>query len=502
MGIVIRQSFKSTLFLYIGVLIGLVNRLFLLPYYLTFEQLGLIDIIIGISIIISEISLLGLKGSLQKFFSIFEKNKQLKTLTGITLYLPIISFLIISLTIILCKGTIVSWFPKNETLFSKHYYYLIPFSFFFMYKGILTVFAANKMRLTVPTILNEVFSKISILLSLLLIGYHFIEFDVYILLICISYFLIAFGLYFYNRVFLNMKASTNFSNIDLKSVKQIRTYSLFVLLMGLSNMVSQYTDSFMLGSIEGFNVTGIYSIAFYIGLSIEMPKRAISSISGAIIAKHWNNNEEKEINKLYKQSSINQGIIGAFLFLLVFVCLDELFYILPKSEELSIGKNVALIIGASRLIDMITGINNEILRTSSYYRIDFILILFFIGLSITTNLILIPILGIEGAATATLISVALYNIIRFIILKRLFNFNPFTIETLKLILLLSSLIGVSLLLPNINTNNVFQSIIIIIIKSLIYGGLFILISYKLKLSIEINTLINKIANIIRKKLRV
>lgn len=497
MGIIIRQSFKSTIFLYFGILIGVINRLFLLPYYLTFEQLALLDLLIALATIISEISLLGLKGSLQKFFSLFENKKKLATLTGISITIPLLFLIIFSIIIILLKGPIVNLFPKNKILFEEYFIYIIPFSFFMMYKGLFTVYAANKMRLTIPTILNEVFSKISVLISLILISISIINFSNYVFLMCLSYFIIAISLFIYCKYTLKMKMSFHFNNLSSSIKKEISSYSLFVLLMGLSNLISQYTDSIMLARLEGFNTAGIYSIAFFIGLSIEMPKRAISSISGAVIAKHWNNNEVKEIDKLYKQSSINQGIIGGLLLVLVIINIDELFYLLPKSEALSVGKNVAIIIGVSRFIDMITGVNNEILRTSKYYKLDFYMIVFFIILSISLNYILIPLYNIHGAAYATLISVTLYNLIRYILLKKLFNFNPFNIKTLVLLALIGFLLTINQIIPPIQFESKIWAVLLIGIKSIVYGYIFVYTIYILNVSIEVNGLINKLISKIR-----
>lgn len=70
MEVVFRQSIKSSLFIYVIV----INRLFLLPYYLTLEQLELIDVIIIIFLIYSKLALLGVEGFSQNFCSVFGNN--------------------------------------------------------------------------------------------------------------------------------------------------------------------------------------------------------------------------------------------------------------------------------------------------------------------------------------------------------------------------------------------------------------------------------------------
>ena len=497
MGVVIRQSLRSTIFLYIGILIGIGNRLFFLPKFLTLEQLGLVDIVLSLAILLGQLSYLGIQGAITKFYSYFENKGLLNVFTGFFIIVPIVGFLFFSSFFYFFKESIIELFPKNINLLTQYYNYILPLAFFFVVKGIFSTYSSNNLRLTVPTILNDPIQRIITAFLLLLIGFQIISFTNYILYTVFGYGFVALALILYCSYYLNLKLSFKLNKISTAEYKQISNYSVFLLLAGLSNVISQYTDSIILASINGFSAAGIYSIAFFIGLSIEMPKRAISNISGTIVAKHWNNGNLKEINKLYQQSSINQGILGAFLFLLVLVSIDEIFYLLPKSEILSAGKNVAIIIGISRLIDMITGINNEIFRTSKHFKLDFVLIVFFIGLSVASNLILIPILGLEGAAYATLIAAGFYNTLRYVLLKKLYGFDPFTKSTLKLLLTLLAIIAGFYLVPDIQFDSTITAIIVIATKSVLFGGMFVLTSYRLKISEEFSQLIDKLLKRLR-----
>lgn len=492
MGVIIRQSFKSTLVLYIGVIIGVINRLFLLPHFLTLEQLGLIDLLFALAMILGKISTLGIIGAITKFFTYFKLKNQLNYFSGFFILIPFISFLFFGLIFYLFKDNIVELFPKNIELLNRYYPYIIVIGCFIIFKEIFTAYSLNKLRLTVPNILNDTFFRFSTLTLLVLIGYNLINFDTYILFYTITNGLIALFLFIYLKKYLDLKINFKINNLAKNDIKKVSIYSLFMLLSAIASIVSQYTDSIMLASIKGLEVSAIYSVAFFIGVSIEMPKRAITSITGAVIAEHWNNKDINKINHLYRVSSINQGILGIILFYLVFINLDEIFYILPKSEILSQGKSVAIIIGLSKIIDMITGVNAEILRTSNYYKIDLIIIACFIWVSIVSNQILIPILGLEGAAYSTLISVFLYNLARYVILKKLFQFDPFNKNTVKLFLLFFVIVGLYLIIPKFEINSIISAIILIAIKTLILGGIFIYLIYKLKISIEVNKIIQSL----------
>ena len=59
-----------------------------------------------------------------------------------------------------------------------------------------------------------------------------------------------------------------------------------------------------------------------------------------------------------------------------------------------------------------------------------------VGITIATNYILIPKYGINGAAMATAISVLLFNLIRLVLIKVKMNMHPFSLNTLKTIIVL------------------------------------------------------------------
>jgi O-antigen/teichoic acid export membrane protein len=499
MGVIIRQSFKTTVVLYIGVVIGLINRLFFLPNFLTLEQLGLIDVLIIISMLLARISYLGTQGSITKFFSYFKDKNTLTTFTGFFLLIPLIGYVIFGCLFYIFQEEIIHQFSKNKELLTSYYYFIFPLALIVIFKEIFSTYSINNLRLTVPSLLNEIILRFGTLILLLLIGYSYISFYNYVVLLTIIYALTVITLIIYCKINFNFNFNFKFSLIRKDDYKNISTYSFFIFLAGISGMVSQYTDSIMLASIKGFESSAIYSIAFFIGMSIEMPKRAITSITSSVIAKHWNDNNKTEIHKLYKQSSINQGVIGAFLFLLVLVNIDEIFFLLPKSDILSAGKNVAIIIGISRLIDMVTGVNSEILRTSKYYKVDLFVLISFIGISIISNLVLIPILGLNGAAVATLISVFLYNLIRYLILKKLFSFEPFTVKTLQLFLIILLFVGINYIMIDFNIKTIFDSIKLILFKSLCYGIAFVCVIHILTISKEMNDIIKLILDKLRFK---
>ena len=120
-------------------------------------------------------------------------------------------------------------------------------------------------------------------------------------------------------------------------------------------------------------------------------------------------------------------------FILIIINLDNIFSLIPNSNEFIKGKDVVYIIGISKLIIMFFSFNSELISLSKYYRFTVITIIILAFVSILLNLILIPNYGMIGAAYASLISIAFYNIIKFIFIKMKMNISPFSIKSIIVI---------------------------------------------------------------------
>ena len=67
--------------------------------------------------------------------------------------------------------------------------------------------------------------------------------------------------------------------------KKIMSFSSYSFLGSFSNIIVLNVDVLMVTSLLGLSQTGIYTTAFYIGMIIEIPRRAISQISIPFISE-------------------------------------------------------------------------------------------------------------------------------------------------------------------------------------------------------------------------
>ena len=185
-------------------------------------------------------------------------------------------------------------------------------------------------------------------------------------------------------------------------------------------------------------------------------------------------------------------IVGGIFFVCVWVNIDQIFSLLP--EKFSAGKWVVFYIGLSQLFNISFGVNTDIIVNSKYYKYDLYTNLFLVIATFLTNYLLIPssspladfgIVGINGAAMATAISILLFNILKLTIIKIKMDLLPFSMNTLKTLFFLLFVYYIVLYLPltNIPLFDLFY-------RSVIICLLFIPLVLYFKLSEDLISLFN------------
>jgi O-antigen/teichoic acid export membrane protein len=492
MGIVIRQGVKGIVATYLGVIIGAFNMLWLFPKFLSSEEIGLTRVIVDIALLMAALSQFGAPNIADRFFSYFKNDEKKHNGFFVLLIIyPLLGFIFIMSLYLLLNNFWIASYQKRAPLLLDYFYHIIPLAFFIMYYNILEAYSRIHYRIVVPSMVKEVFLRI--FLSVIVVIYHFkiITLDQLILLIIISYFCAVFLMlgYIKNLKKLYINPATSFENKPL--LKEMLIFGLFIFLGGAWGLVASKIDVIMLSSMANLGSTGIYSISFFIGTIIEIPRRVISQISTPLVSQAWKNNDTKAIQDLYSKTSLNLLIAGLLLFLLVWCNIDSIFSIIPNSEEYKLGKYVVLMIALCRLTDMATGINTEIILNSSYYKFNFLLIFINAFIMIGGNYWLISLYGINGAAMSTLFSFILFNAVKSIFVYRKFKMQPFTINTVLILLFgIMAFIG-AFFIPDFPMGSL-TPFLTIAVKSIIILTIFLGLIFYFKISEDINNLIYSI----------
>lgn len=490
MGIIKRQGFKYSFVSYFGVVIGIISVLYIYP--LNKEIYGLFRFVVDTSNIFVPFIMLGASGISIRFFNKFKNetngNNGFLSLVLLICSLGIVLFLFF---ILLFWNKFIDLYQLKTSPYYYEYLYLsIPIAIIYAIITVLRNYTSNVGRVVIPTLLDQII-KITFPILLLFYLENLISLDLVMKAVVLSYIFYLWILIIYIRSLGQFKLSKiRIPEISLN--REIFSFGFYAIIGSAGSMLALRIDTFMVGTMKELNDTGIYSIAALIATNIAIPIVAIASIAAPIVSKAWEENNMEEIKMIYRKSSINLLFIGSLLFMGVWLCVDDIFKIMPKGNEMITAKYVIFWIGISKLFDMATGVNDLITGYSKYYRFNFYTLILMAIINIICNLILIPLYGVLGAAYATAFSSIIYNLVKYLYIKRLLNISPFTNKTTQLIL-------ISLILYTFiyNIPAIINPYFSILLKGFLLVSLYIPISYYYKISSDINEIIDNLLKKIR-----
>jgi O-antigen/teichoic acid export membrane protein len=254
-------------------------------------------------------------------------------------------------------------------------------------------------------------------------------------------------------------------------VKEVLSFSGFVILSSLSGTIIGSIDALMVGSSINLAATGVYTTAFFISTALTIPARSLNKIAFPLLADYWKAQDMPRMADFYRRTTRLNTVVGCWLALGIGLNLDFIYSLMRP--EFAAGATAVLLLLAGRLFDNITGVNGLILVTSPRYRFD---LFFNITLAVATvllNLFFIPLYGLTGAALATLLAMTSINVARTWFVWHAYGLQPFDLR-IPLVLGIAGVAGVAAwLLPSVHS--VF---ITMLLRSAVltgsYGGLLLL----------------------------
>ncbi|GAA3641229.1 lipopolysaccharide biosynthesis protein [Flavivirga jejuensis] len=480
MGIVASQSFKNVISTYLGFFIGAINTLFLYTKFLSDEYYGMVGYMLSLSYVIMPLMAFGVHNTLVKFYSTFKTRVSLNSFLTLMLFFPFIIIIPLSLFCYMRYDMIGDVLSQKNEIIKGYLWHTIIIAIALAYFEVFFAWAKVQMQTVFGNFMKEVFHRVGTMLSLFLLHFKVIDLEQFMIsLVCI---------YVLRMLAMNVYAfSIKIPVITFKRInglKAIFKYSFLIIIAGSIVTILLDLDKVMLGHYIQIKEIAYYNVAIFITAVIAVPQRSMHQILMPLSAKYLNEKNFEALEDLYKKSSLNLFVISGFIFLLIVLNINQLYYIVPK--EFSGGLFVVLIISVSKLYDGFLGSNNAILFNSDYYRLVLFLGAALVVLMIVLNIIFIPLFGINGAAFATSLAVFAYNSVKLFFVYKKFKIHPFTVNILRIAGLISS----SVLLFYF-WEFPFNPIINIVLKSTLITVLYVFVVYRFKFSEDISSLINR-----------
>jgi O-antigen/teichoic acid export membrane protein len=225
------------------------------------------------------------------------------------------------------------------------------------------------------------------------------------------------------------------SRVTKKFYKKIVSLASLIYFGGLVYMIAQFIDTIVIMSVVGTRAAGIFSLGSVVAGLVQAPQRGAVAASIPVLSKAWKDKDYGKILLIYQRSGINLLIASLGIFLLVWLNYIDAIHTFKLKPDYINSQWIFFFLGMARIIDLGTGVNSQIIGTSTFWRFEFFSGIVLLSIAIPLNYMLVKKFGIIGAGYSNIIDFTIYNIIRIIFLQRKFNMHPFSIKTIYAIIL-------------------------------------------------------------------
>ena len=484
-----RQSIFSSLLIYVGFIFGALNTyLFTKQGLFKPEEYGLIQVILNVNLVFFSICTLGGPAMMSRFFPYYQDlPKKQNDLFSFVLLASLAGFTILCLLAYFFQPLVVRKFQTTSALLINYYYWILPYTLFYTIFYILEVQSYISKKGVAPSFLKETVNRLIVTFLIVLFMLKVINFDQFVKSYVFSYVLliIFLGAFLYKRNLLSL--TVTISPVTKTHYKEILKMMLFVYAGGVVYYLGLNFDSINLTRQEGLEKAAIFTLSNYIASIISVPQRSIVAITSPYIAQAWKEKNLTEISRIYNRSSINMLIISLFIFLNIWLNIDDAYTAFNINPTFTAGKYVILVLGLKFIIDMGTGVNSQMLYTSNFWKFEFLTGVVLLFLTIPLNYWLTQKHGMVGAGIAGFISLTVYNAIRMGFIYYKFKMQPFTINSLKAIATAAAIyFAIFFITKNIS------GVTGMFVKSALFSLLFIVTVYYLKLTPDMAPVIHSI----------
>jgi O-antigen/teichoic acid export membrane protein len=435
-----RQSIVSSIIVYIGLALGFLNT-YLYTKGFAEAQYGLVGgAFVAFGNIMFSFSNVGIIFYIYKFFPYYNDNLPPKKNDMITLSLviSITAFIFVMISGIVFKNFVIRKYAEHSPEVVAYYYWLFPFGFGLSIYSILEAYAWQLRKSVLTNFLKEILFR---LFATILIVCTFMgvikDFDLFIKIYAFTYIAIALVLVIYLISTRQLHFTFTISRVTRKFYKKIIGVALFIWSGTLVYNIAQVFDTLVIGAVvtNGMASVGVYTLAQNMSSLVYAPQRAIVAAAIPSLAQAWKDKDYGKINRIYQRSSINQLIFAVAMFALIWLNFTDgvlTFHLKPGYLD---ARTIFLFIGLTKVIDMGTGVNSQILGTSIYWKVEFLSGIILLAIILPLNYFLTKEHGAVGTAIANLISFTVYNSFRYFFLLKKFNMQPFSAKTVYSILL-------------------------------------------------------------------
>jgi len=201
--------------------------------------------------------------------------------------------------------------------------------------------------------------------------------------------------------------------------KEFIRYSVTIIMGGVMGLLINYIDIVMIEAMMSKVDVAVYKVGAELALIPSIFLTIVNTVFPPVISKLYSEGKVNEVRSLYEKLTRYLFVVSSVTIALIFLFWHPILSLYgPAYLD---GKMVLFYRGFGQLINASVGSVWYIVIMTGHPRIRFVAVLTSAIMNVTLNFILIPILGIDGAAIASMASTVFTNIIGFFVVKKIIH---------------------------------------------------------------------------------
>jgi len=404
-----QKSFSVLIIRSFGVLLLFGFTLFITNFY-SAENVGRYDFVRSTLMVLGGISLMGTNQSIIYYSGLLNARKSIESIRSIySEMLKIIftlSLIILGFFMIFFNESIINDIFKNRESYSLILKTILTLVFFAV-----TMLNIDTIRALKKTILSEMYRSIFRYLPVFIFAIILLKTNNEELLV--EVYLLGFLLL---SLFSSIRVYMLFKKIDKPNDKsesftitEIFKTSSPMALSAIAYFIMQSIDIIILSIYEGFDQIAYYSVSVKLAMLTTLALMSVNIVIAPRIAEIYENQKMQKLQLLIKHSTRIIFLISICVLSVLFFFSEEILGLFGQGYV--IANNALLFLLAAQFFNALSGPGAIYLNMTGRQKTLNKILVSALIINISLNFYLIPTLGINGAAIATLASLIIWNTI-------------------------------------------------------------------------------------------
>jgi len=320
MGIVFRQSIKTTIVIFTGAVLGAL-LLYISMQYLPKVELGFIRNLTNQAVVGGQFIMFGLPVSMTVFIHRYDDNDKRKgLLLTLCFIIPFVFLAFATLVYYLFHDQVISLFkPQDIPLISRYFIWLPIFSLLYISQTLLEQYLNSQMKVALATFMREVVLRVLNIGVIILYAVGFIDFDKLVAGMVLIYLIPIFCLLYFASKTKSFQFSFDLKAYTSTEYKEFRHFARYQALLIISMNMMGFLDSLLLAPLAktGLQAVALYTPAVFILSVMQIPYKAMVTASFPVLARAFKDNDMVKAKDIFTRSSINILIGGVAMAVII-----------------------------------------------------------------------------------------------------------------------------------------------------------------------------------------